>query len=74
MANSAVAIDRKLEAQPLRSEVDGFLLLSRHRSTVLGEDTKPHSNDVRERKMTLQLQSRPPSLHQDSASLPIFSV
>jgi len=48
--DSAVAIDRKCEAQPFRSKVDGVLPLSRRRSTVLGEDTKPHSNDVRERK------------------------
>ena len=69
-----VAIDRNREAQLLRSKDDGFLPLSRHQSTVLGEDTKPHSNDVRERKMTLQLQSRTPSLLQDSASLSAFSV
>ena len=28
--DSAVAIDKKREAQPFRSEVDGFLPLSRH--------------------------------------------
>src|SRR5262249_54915508 len=28
--------------------VDGFLPLTRHRLTVLGEDTKPYSNDMRE--------------------------
>jgi hypothetical protein len=32
---SAVAVDRKREAQSLRSEVDGFLPLSRDRSAVL---------------------------------------
>ncbi len=32
--DSAVAIDKKREAQPFRSEVDGFLPLSRHRSAV----------------------------------------
>jgi len=48
--DSAVAINRNREAQPFRSEVDGFVPLSRHRSTVLEEDTTPHSNDVRECK------------------------
>jgi hypothetical protein len=48
--DSTVAIDRKREAQSFRSKVDGFLPLSRHRSTVLGDDTKPHRNDVREGK------------------------
>jgi len=71
--DSAVAIDRKREAQPFRSKVDGFLPLSRHRSAVVGGDAKPHSNDVRERKMTFKLHSRTPSLLQDSASLPAFS-
>jgi len=33
--DSAVEIDRKREAQPFRSEVDGFLPLTRHRSAVL---------------------------------------
>ena len=33
-------------------------------------DVEPHSNDVRERKMTLKLHSRTPSLLQDSTSLP----
>ena len=58
--DSAVAIDRKREAQPFRSKVDGFLPLSRHRSAVAGGDVKLHSNDVRERKITLQLHSRTP--------------
>src|SRR5262249_47216210 len=70
----AAPIDRKRETEPLRSKVDGFLPLTRYRSTVLGEDTKPHSNDVRECKMTLKLHSRTPSLLQDSASLPAVSV
>jgi hypothetical protein len=35
---------------------------------------KPHSNDVRERKTTLKLHSRTPSLLQDSTSLPAFLV
>ena len=48
--DSAIAIDRKREAQPSRSKDDGILPLSRHRSAVLGGDTKPHGNDVRERK------------------------
>src|SRR5215510_11876788 len=48
--DSAVAIDRKREVDSFRSQVDGFLPLSRHRSTVLREDTKPHRNDVRECK------------------------
>jgi hypothetical protein len=70
----AVAIDRKREAQPFRGEVDGFLPLSRHRSAVLGGDAKPHGNDVRERKMTLKLHSRTPSLLQDCTSLPAFGL
>ncbi len=42
---------------------------------MLEEDTKPHRHDVRERKMTLKLHSRTPSLLQDSASLPgIFGL
>ena len=68
--DSAVAIDKKREAQPFRSEVDGFLPLSRHRSAVLRGDVEPHSNDLRKRKMTLKLHSRTPSLLQDSTSLP----
>ena len=48
--DSAVAIDRKREAQPFRSQVDGFLPLTRHRLTVPGEDTKRHRYDVRECK------------------------
>jgi hypothetical protein len=68
--DSAVAIDKKREAQPFRSEVDGFLPLSRHRSAVLRGDVEPHTNDVRKRKMTLKLHSPTPSLLQDSTSLP----
>src|SRR5215831_18439207 len=37
--------------------------------TGAGENAKAHGNDVRERKMTLQLHSRTPSLLQGSASL-----
>ena len=65
-----MAIDKKREAQPFRSEVDGFLPLSRHRSAVLRGDVEPHSNDVPERNMTLKLHSWTPSLLQDSTSLP----
>ena len=73
--DSLVAIDRKREAQSFRSEVDGFLPLSRHRSAVLrGRCVKAHSNDVRERKTTLKLHRRTPSLLQDSTSLPAFLV
>ena len=68
--DSAVAIDKKREAQPFRSEVDGFLPLSRHLPAVHRGDVEPHSNDVRKRKMTLKLHSRTPSLLQDSTSLP----
>src|SRR5262249_7717856 len=49
--DSAVAIDRKREAQPFRSKVDGFLALSRHRSAVAGGDFKLHRNNVREHKL-----------------------
>src|SRR5262245_33856646 len=65
---------QRREAQPFRSEVDGFLPLSRHRSAVLRGEVKPHSNDVRERKMTLKFHSQTPSLLQDCTSLPAFSV
>src|SRR4030095_9723419 len=65
---------QRREAQPFRSEVDGFLPLSRHRSAVLRGKVKPHSNDVRERKMTLKFHSRTPSLLQDCTSLPALSV
>jgi hypothetical protein len=34
---------------------------------VLGEDGKPYSSDVRERKKTLKLHSRTPSLLQASS-------
>ena len=70
MSDAAVAIDKKREPQPFRGEVDGFLPLSRHRSAVLQGDVEPHSNDVRTRKITLKLNSRTPSLLQDSTSLP----
>jgi hypothetical protein len=56
----AVAIDRKREAQPFRSKVDGFVPLSRHRSAVLRGDVELDRNDLRERKTTLKLQSRTP--------------
>jgi hypothetical protein len=72
--DSAAVIDRKREAQPFRSEVDGFLPLGRHRSAVLRGNVKPHRNDVRERKMPLKLHRRTPSLLQDSTSLPASSV
>src|SRR5262245_40276022 len=62
------------EAEPFRSEVDGFLPLSRHQSPVLGENAKAHGNDVSEHKVTLQLHSRTPSLLQGSASLSANSV
>ena len=66
------AVERKREALSFRSEVDGFLPLSRHRSAALRGDNRPHRNDVRERKMTLKLHSRTPSLLQDSTSLHYF--
>jgi hypothetical protein len=72
--DSAVAIDRKREAQSFRSKVDGFMPLSRHRSAVLREDVELDRNGFRERKKTLQLQSRTPSLLQDRTSLPAFLV
>src|SRR5262245_43216224 len=67
--DSAVAIDKNARCNP-SAAVDGFLPLSRHRSAVLRGDVEPHSNDVRERKMTLKFPSRTPSLLQDSTSLP----
>ncbi|HVH91530.1 MAG TPA: hypothetical protein VM783_09105, partial [Candidatus Acidoferrum sp.] len=57
---------QRREAQPFRSEVDGYLPRDRHRSAVLRGQVKPHSNDVRERKMTLKSQSdafAAPGLH-----------
>jgi hypothetical protein len=62
--DSAVGIDRKREAQPFRSKVDGFVPLSRHRSAVLRADVELDRNDLRERKTALKLQSRTPSLLQ----------
>src|SRR5262245_12415921 len=53
--DSAVAIDRKCETQPLRSKVEGFLPLSRYRSAVLGENTKLIATTCESAKMTLQL-------------------
>jgi len=72
--NSAVAIDGKREVQSLRNEVDGFLLLSKHRSAVLRRLVEFRSNDLTIDKMTLRLQSRTPSLLQDCTSLPAFPV
>ena len=68
--DSAVAIDKKREAQPFRSEVDGFLPLSSTSISGASRDVEPHSNNVRKRKMTLKLHSQTPSLLQDSTSLP----
>src|SRR4029434_7805396 len=65
---------QRSEAQPFRSEFDGFLPLSRHRSAVLRGEVTPHSNDVRERKITLKFHSQTPSLLQDCTSRPAFSV
>src|SRR5262245_10562482 len=63
--------DRKRhEAQPFRSEDDGFAPRSRHRSAVHRGQVKPQRNDVPERKMTLKFHSRTPSLLQDCTSLP----
>jgi hypothetical protein len=53
--DSAVAIDRKREAQPFRSQVDGFVPLSRHRSAVLRADVELDRNELREPKKTLKL-------------------
>jgi len=36
--DSAVAIDKKRETRSFRSEVDGFVPLSRYRSGVLGRN------------------------------------
>jgi hypothetical protein len=72
--DSAVAIDRKREAQSFRSEVDGFVPLSRYRSAVMRGDVELERNDLRERNTILKLQSRTPSLLQDRASLPAFLV
>jgi hypothetical protein len=72
--DSAVAIDRKREPQSFRSEVDGFVPLSRYRSAVMRGDVELDRNDLRERNTTLKLQSRTPSLLQDRTSLPAFLV
>ena len=60
----------KREAQSFRSEVDGFVPLSRYRSAVLRRDVEFHRNDLTKVKMMLKLQSRTPSLLQDCTSLP----
>src|SRR5262245_19449797 len=67
--DSAVGIDRDARHNPSAAKSMG-LPRSRHRSAVLRGDVEPHSNDVRQRKMTLKLHSRTPSLLQDSTSLP----
>jgi hypothetical protein len=72
--DSAVAIDSKREAQSFRSEDDEFVPLSRHRSAVLRGNVELDRNNLRERKKTLKLQSRTPSLLQDRTSLPAFLV
>jgi hypothetical protein len=72
--DSTVAIDSKREAQFFRSEVDGLVPLSRHRSVVLRGNVELDRNNLRERKKTLKLQSRTPSLLQDRTSLPAFLV
>jgi hypothetical protein len=45
--DSAAAIDAKSEAPPFRSEVNGSLPPSGHRSSVLDEKFKSHNNEVR---------------------------
>src|SRR5262249_32210501 len=50
---SAVAIDRKREAESLRSNVDGFLPLTRHRSAVLAGNAKLMTTTCEDAKMTL---------------------
>ena len=46
--DSAVAIDKKREAQSFCSKVDRFVPLRRHRSAVLGGDVKLHRNGLGE--------------------------
>ena len=72
--DSAAALGRTREAQPFRSEVEGFLPLSRYCSAVLRWEVKPRHNEMRKRKMTLKFHSRTPSLLQDSTSPADLSV
>jgi hypothetical protein len=66
--------NRKREAQPFRSKIDGLLPLSKHRAAVLRRNVKARNNEVRKRKMTLKFYSRTPSLLQGFTSLPGSSV
>jgi len=68
--DSAFAIHEKREAQSFRTEVDGFVPLSRDRSAVLRRVAELHRNDLMKAKMMLKLQSLTPSLLQDCTSLP----
>src|SRR5262249_33585362 len=52
----------------LPQRVDGFVLLSKQRSSVLRRDAELHRNDLTKAKMMLRLQSRTPSLLQDCTS------
>jgi hypothetical protein len=72
--DSAVALSRKREAEPFRSKVDGFPLLSKHRSAVLEWNVKARESEVRKREMTLKFHSWTPSLLQGFTSLLRASV
>src|SRR5687767_6483893 len=71
-------------AGAIGQEVRGTILPQRSRWVCASEPAiaqrcfngsfKPHSDVVRERKITLQFHSRTPSLLQDSTSLPAFLV
>ena len=52
----------------LPQRVDGFVPLSKQRSSVLRRDAELHRNDLTKAKMMLRLQSRTPSLLQDCTS------
>jgi hypothetical protein len=53
--DSAVALNRKRQAQPFGSKVDGFLPLSKHRAQVLRRNVKACNNKVRKRKSDFEI-------------------
>jgi len=53
--DSAVAVDRKREAEPFHSKVDGLLPLSSYRSALVWWQVHLDSNEVPERKNDFEI-------------------
>jgi hypothetical protein len=70
----AVALDRKREAHPFRSKVDGFLPVRRIEQRCFDGTLKLVTTKCESAKMTLKLYSWTPSLLQGSTSLAVSSV